>query len=210
MDPYLTANDVLTDLRAIYKDPDKPRNYRRAYIEIAQGMKKFSDFFIEFRRLSTFLGYGESQCMDDLRDKISPRLQAALSTQMVQPDSLSTMKDYLIRVDNEQRAARAAKDRRWSSMDLQSRASKEEAKIIKRVVITAPAGFPIRQPTTPPSSGWRSSTSPQRSRRSLTSPQHLSSSGWRIPTSLQRLADEKEGNCYTCHCPGHLARECSR
>ena len=91
--------------------------------------------------------------MDDLRDKISPRLQAALSTQMVQPDSLSTMKDYLIRVDNEQRAARAAKDRRRSSMDLQSRASKEEAKIIKQVVITAPAGFPIGQPTTPPSSG---------------------------------------------------------
>ena len=110
MDPYATANDVLNDLRVIYEDPDKPRNYCRAYIEIAQGMKRFSDFFIEFRHLSTFLGYRESQCMDDLRDKISPRLQAALSTQMVQPTSLTVMKDYLIRLDNEQRAARAVKD----------------------------------------------------------------------------------------------------
>ena len=73
-------------------------------------MKKFSNFFIEFHHLSTFLDYGESQCMDDLQDKISPHLQAALSTQMVQPTSLTVMKDYLIRLDNEQRAARAVKD----------------------------------------------------------------------------------------------------
>ena len=103
--PYCTANKILENLKEIYEDSDKLRNYCQAYIELIQGLKWFSDFYIEFYCLFTFLEYGETQCMDDFRDKISSHLQASLSSQMVQPDSLSIMKTYLICLDNEQCAA---------------------------------------------------------------------------------------------------------
>ena len=83
--PYKSAEEILKDLKDIYEDSDKFRNYCWAYIDLIQGTKRFSDFFIEFHRLSTFLEYGESQCMDDIWDKITECLQAALSSQMVQP-----------------------------------------------------------------------------------------------------------------------------
>ena len=71
---YCTANEILKDLKEIYEDPDKLRNYCQAYIELIQDLKQFSDFYIEFYHLFTFLKYGETQCRDDLRDKISPPL----------------------------------------------------------------------------------------------------------------------------------------
>ena len=182
IDPYQTADDILEDLKEIYEDPDKPRNYRRAYIDLLQGSKRFSDFYVEFRRLSTFLGYGETQCMDDLRDKISPRLQASLSSQMVQPDSLSTMKAYLIRLDNEQRAAKAAKDRKDANT---TAAPMKEAKPFKRV--TFRSSQPIVRSSTPPGAVNR-----------------------RPPTDPQRQADGQAGNCFICHRPGHLAGDCTQ
>ena len=139
-DPYHDVNEILKDLREIYEDPDKQRNYRRAYIELIQGSKRFSDFYVEFRRLFTFFKYGEAQCIDDLRDKISLRLQASLSSQMVQPDLLSIMKTYLIRLDNKQRAARAAKDRRDTNIIA---APAKEVKTFKQVTFGVPATQPM-------------------------------------------------------------------
>ena len=110
VNPYCTANEILEDLKEIYEDPDKLRNYCQVYIELIQGLKQFSDFYIKFCRLFTFLEYGKTQCMDDLRDKISPHLQASLSSQMVQSDLLSIIKTYLIHLDNKQCAAQAVKD----------------------------------------------------------------------------------------------------
>lgn len=182
--PYRSANEILEDLKEIYEDPDKPRNYRRAYIDLIQGSKRFSEFYIEFRRLSTFLGYGETQCMDDLRDKISPRLQSALSSQMVQPDSLSTMKTYLIRLDNEQRAAKAAKDRKDASTIT---APTKEVKTIKRVTFGSSNDQPAIRSSTPPSGANR-----------------------RPATDPQRQADGQAGNCFICHRPGHLASDCTQ
>lgn len=75
-------------------------------------MKKFSDFYIKFHRLFTFLGYGESQCMNNLHDKISFHLQAVLFTQIIQSTSLTAMKNYLIQLNNEQHTARAIKNQK--------------------------------------------------------------------------------------------------
>ena len=64
--PYCTANEILKDLKEIYKDSDKLRNYCQAYIDLIQGFKQFSEFYVEFHHLSTFLKYGETQCINDI------------------------------------------------------------------------------------------------------------------------------------------------
>ncbi len=63
---YCTANEILKDLKKIYEDSDKLRNYCQTYIDLIQGFKQFSKFYIEFYHLSTFLKYGETQCMNDI------------------------------------------------------------------------------------------------------------------------------------------------
>ena len=63
---YCTANEILEDLKEIYKIPDKSRNYCQVYIDLIQDFKQFSEFYVKFHHLSTFLEYGKTQCMDDI------------------------------------------------------------------------------------------------------------------------------------------------
>lgn len=151
--PYWTVNNILEDLKDIYEDSDKPRNYRRAYNELIQETMRFSDFFIEFHRLSTFLGYRETQCMDDMQDKIVSHLQSTLASQMVQPTSLSTMKDYLIHLDNEQRAAKVTKDQKDTSLNTHT-----SGRTAKRVTF----GITQLRPTTSSSGSGKIPIDPQR------------------------------------------------
>lgn len=44
--------------------------------------------------------------LDDLKENTIVRLRSALATQVMQPVSLTSLRDYLIRLDNEQRSLR--------------------------------------------------------------------------------------------------------
>ncbi len=46
--PYCSANEILEDLKEIYEDSDKLRNYCQVYIDLIQGFKWFSEFYVEF------------------------------------------------------------------------------------------------------------------------------------------------------------------
>ena len=63
---YCTANEILENLKEIYKDSDKLRNHCQTYIDLIQDFKQFSEFYIEFCHLSTFLKYDETQCINDI------------------------------------------------------------------------------------------------------------------------------------------------
>ena len=127
---YQTADDILKDLKEIYENLNKSRNYWQTYINLLQSFKQFSDFYVEFRCLSTFLEYSETQCMNDLWDKISPCLQVSLSSQIVQLDSLLTIKAYLICLNIEQCAVKAAKN--WKDVNI-TVTSMKKAKPFKHV-----------------------------------------------------------------------------
>ena len=77
---YHTADEILKNLKKIYENLNKSRNYCQIYIELLQSFKRFSDFYVEFCCLFTFLRYGKTQCMNNLWDKISPHLQISLSS----------------------------------------------------------------------------------------------------------------------------------
>lgn len=101
----------MDELAELFDDPDKEANFRREYYNLVQGQKKFSEFFTQFQRLSSFLGYHEKQLIADLKDKINPRLRSVWIGQLVQPESLKEIRSYLIRLDNDQRAIREIKDK---------------------------------------------------------------------------------------------------
>lgn len=170
-DPYTTVDEVIKDLAEIYEDPDKERNYRRQYNALLQGNQRFVDFYSEFKRLSSHLGYGENQLVDDLRDKLAPRLRSAWSSQVHQLTKLSEIRAYLARVDNEFRSMRELKEKD-STNELKPRTP-------RRVAFST---------TTP------SSKSPPPRRPS--------------PANEQHASDEKTGNCFICHLPGHVAADC--
>jgi len=109
--PYKTADDLLEELAELFNDPDKEANFRREYYNLVQGSKKFSEFYTQFQRLSSYLEYHEKQLIADLKDKINPRLRSVWIGQLVQPGSLKEIRSYLIRLDNDQRAIREIKDK---------------------------------------------------------------------------------------------------
>ncbi len=108
---YRIAEDLLKELAQLFDDSDKEVNFRREYYNLVQGSKKFNEFYTQFQRLSSYLGYHEKQLIADLKDKIHPRLRSVWVGQLVQPDSLKEIRSYLIRLNNDQRAIREIKDK---------------------------------------------------------------------------------------------------
>jgi len=108
---YKIADDLLKELAQLFDDPDKEVNFRRKYYNLVQEFKKFSEFYTQFQRLSSYLDYHEKQLIADLKDKIHSRLRSVWVGQLVQPGSLKEIRSYLIRLNNDQRAIREIKDK---------------------------------------------------------------------------------------------------
>jgi hypothetical protein len=108
---YKIVDDLLKELAELFNDSDKKVNFRREYYNLVQESKKFSEFYTQFQRLSSYLKYHEKQLIIDLKDKINPRLRSVWIDQLVQPGSLKEIRSYLIRLNNDQRAIREIKDK---------------------------------------------------------------------------------------------------
>ena len=75
--PYVTADEMLSELSEIYEDVDRENTYREQYKLLVQGISSFVKFYSEFKRLFSHLSYNERQLMVDLKDKLSSRLRTA-------------------------------------------------------------------------------------------------------------------------------------
>ncbi len=131
---YKIADDLLKELAELFNDSDKKVNFRREYYNLIQGSKKFSEFYTQFQRLSSYLEYHEKQLIVDLKDKINSRLRSVWIGQLVQPDSLKEIRSYLIRLNNDQRAIRKIKDK----VNLIKRVDDLPKTIFHRAVVTQP------------------------------------------------------------------------
>jgi hypothetical protein len=69
-------NDLLKKLAQLYDDLNKETNFRREYSNLTQELKKFSEFYMIFQRLSFYLNYHEKQLITDLKNKINSCLRA--------------------------------------------------------------------------------------------------------------------------------------
>ena len=77
---YQNMDKILKNLKEVYKNSVKSRNYCQTYIELIQSFKQFFNFYVEFCCLSTFLEYEETQYINHLWDKIFSCLQFSLSS----------------------------------------------------------------------------------------------------------------------------------
>jgi len=72
----MMINDLLEKLAQLYNDLNKEINFKREYFNLTQELKKFSEFYIIFQRLSFYLKYYEKQLITDLKNKINSCLKA--------------------------------------------------------------------------------------------------------------------------------------
>jgi len=69
-------DDLLNKLTQLYDDSDKEANFQREYYNLNQELLKFSEFYMIFQRLSSYLSYHEKQLIVDLKDKINSHFRA--------------------------------------------------------------------------------------------------------------------------------------
>ena len=113
LDYFKTPDMVFEVLRGVYEDKNLKNNSRRIYIGLKQrSTDSFAMFFFEFRKLSSILRYIDEMLIENLKNKVLPRLRDALINQQVQYTSLAAMKDYLQGLNDDQRAFLADQDRR--------------------------------------------------------------------------------------------------
>ncbi len=72
---YKIVEDLLKELAQLFNDSNKKVNFRKKYYNLIQELKKFSEFYTQFQRLSFYLDYHEKQLIVDLKDKIHSRLR---------------------------------------------------------------------------------------------------------------------------------------
>ncbi|SLM35175.1 Zinc finger, CCHC-type [Lasallia pustulata] len=101
---FKTSDSVLNALREIYDDPNRRENAQISFRELRQDTKTpFPQFFSEFIRLARYLQFPEIVLIEDLKEKVLPRMQKVLSESSEDFNTLTKLKDRLIRLDNQQR-----------------------------------------------------------------------------------------------------------
>jgi hypothetical protein len=75
---FQTVEEIFAYLHQVFGDPDRKQTITRLYSKLYQGRRSFSEFWIEFQRLSTELNLSQETMVQDLQQKLSYELQDAL------------------------------------------------------------------------------------------------------------------------------------
>ncbi|SLM39543.1 hypothetical protein LPUS_10112 [Lasallia pustulata] len=101
---FKTSDSVLNALQEIYDDPNRRENARISFRELRQDTKTpFPQFFSKFIRLAQYLQFPEIVLIEDLKEKVLPRMQKVLSESSEDFTTLTKLKDRLICLDSQQR-----------------------------------------------------------------------------------------------------------
>lgn len=77
--PEATYSSVILALNDRYADPVAERTARRNYTKLYQGSKEFASFLGEFQKYAAMAKIPENQQLDDLREKVTPKVQEAIA-----------------------------------------------------------------------------------------------------------------------------------
>ena len=183
---FTTPLAVLGVLEDVYGDPDRERNARRIYSKLRQRVKQsFNVFYSEFKKQTSYLKYDERTLIDDLKEKIIMRLRETLSIVVIDFSIMTKLKDYLQRINNNQRGLQQDK----------TRIERIRGRMSPRTV----------NPSSPALENTLLNPSPQRTSylsRSITFGRLTQSMTSRI------LYVQNDFSCYKCDIAGHIAKDC--
>lgn len=101
--PFLTVEEVLDHLAERYEDTDRIKNARREFVTIVMSDESFTKFVTTYIRIGRLCGYNDDVLRDMLSTKIPERLINALELRSDLTE-FREIKEYLVSVDNSQRA----------------------------------------------------------------------------------------------------------
>lgn len=97
---FTSAEDVIQTLNEIIGDPHKKDTMRRQFRSLRQkNTESFASFYSNFRRLTNYLRLDEETIIDELKDKVTLRLQDAIAATPVDFDTLKQLADLCQKVD---------------------------------------------------------------------------------------------------------------
>lgn len=144
---------------------------------------------MEFRKLTSYLGYQDKTVMDGLKDKVSSRLKEALATVPADFTSVESLRTYLQKVDNSQAVLIADRER----------ASRARATRVARQPTPS-----LLQPTArAPFAGNDSRAFTPHSKNKPISPYTQSAPNPHTPFI-------PHGSCYNCGEDGHFMSDCPK
>jgi hypothetical protein len=95
---FKTADEIFEVLEKVFRDPDRRYIVRQAYRKLYQNKDSFATFWAEFQRLTVELDIDEETLINDLRHKVSSKMQAALVTE-INPISLHALARKCLLID---------------------------------------------------------------------------------------------------------------
>jgi hypothetical protein len=96
---FQTVEEIFAYLHQVFGDPDRKQTITRLYSKLYQGRRSFSEFWIEFQRLSTELNLSQETMVQDLQQRLSYELQDAL-VYMPETDNLAELARNCQRMDH--------------------------------------------------------------------------------------------------------------
>jgi Retrotransposon gag protein len=107
---FQAVEEIFAYLNQVFGDPDRKQTITRLYSKLYQGRRPFSEFWIEFQRLSTELNLSQETMVLDLQQKLSHELQDAL-VYMPETDDLAELARNCKRMDQRLKDRNSRKER---------------------------------------------------------------------------------------------------
>ena len=102
--PYTNHEEIMDQLSELYDNPHRRDDARREFNTLIQGSRPFIEFYSDYIRTGTILEKSNRDLLDELPERLRPTLRNAFQTFGTHV-SLRSAKEYLLKLDNQQRAS---------------------------------------------------------------------------------------------------------
>jgi len=195
--PFSTAKEMIQYLASIYRDPNRVENARREYRKLyMKGNQAFNDFYTQFLHLAGEGRIPADSLREDLWDKISLDIRQALLGVKRTLDTLEKLKEACQSIDNDLRQIKELRSRTANRRNaLATTGGRTTSAESRRTPQTPTAQTPAVQSLSRTQAPTQTSApDPARPRPTYDDP--------------RKQALSKQGACFNCGIPGHLARDC--
>lgn len=176
---FTTPEELLDMLQDVMGNPNKRADMRRELKALKmKTTETFAAFLPKFRRYVTYLKLGEETMVEELTEKIIPRLQRAIATNPVEFKTLRELGAYCQKVDNRLRHVDTTHEREKETSNRSTTSSANASKTPRTTAYVPPPKRSVIEPAVV--------VTPRRT----VSPQPL------------------PGRCHNCNKEGHWAKDC--